>query len=259
MSYPGGKGASGVVQKIINQQPPHRWYIEPFLGAGAVMRAKRPAEFQTGIDLDCACVAHFEGRCDRLLVTDGISFLECHQASFAGDTLIYCDPPYPHETRSHKRIYYRYELTDLEHQRFLRIAKTLPCMVQISSYRSDLYVDQLRDWRCITFDAMTRGGRRTEYLWMNYPEPSELHDYRFAGEDYRQRERIRRKVTRWTNRLAKLPEIERRALLAAVFAGIAKNEDAGSHDKVSDAGRRPSMFTTAGSGDHTTPEMVVTQ
>jgi hypothetical protein len=33
MSYPGGKGGSGVYQTIINQQPPHEVYIEPFLAA----------------------------------------------------------------------------------------------------------------------------------------------------------------------------------------------------------------------------------
>ena len=30
MSYVGGKGAAGVAQTIINQQPPHMFYIEPF-------------------------------------------------------------------------------------------------------------------------------------------------------------------------------------------------------------------------------------
>lgn len=48
MTYPGGKGTS--FQKIINQIPPHRVYIEPFLGHGAVMREKRPALLNIGID-----------------------------------------------------------------------------------------------------------------------------------------------------------------------------------------------------------------
>ena len=30
MTYPGGKGGAGVLQTIINQQPPHEVYIEPF-------------------------------------------------------------------------------------------------------------------------------------------------------------------------------------------------------------------------------------
>jgi len=52
MQYPGGKNGSGVYQKIINQMPPHKIYVEPFLGGGAVMRYKRPAGTNIGIDKD---------------------------------------------------------------------------------------------------------------------------------------------------------------------------------------------------------------
>jgi hypothetical protein len=52
MGYPGGKNGSGVFQRIISLMPPHRVYIEPFLGGGAIWRAKRPAELNIGIELD---------------------------------------------------------------------------------------------------------------------------------------------------------------------------------------------------------------
>jgi DNA adenine methylase len=32
-----------------------------------------------------------------------------------------------------------------------------------------------------------------------------LHDYRYLGEDFRERERIKRKKQRWTDRLERLP------------------------------------------------------
>ena len=41
MPYPGGKGGAGVYQTIINGMPRHEVYVEPFLGGGAVMAAKR--------------------------------------------------------------------------------------------------------------------------------------------------------------------------------------------------------------------------
>ena len=47
-------------------------------------------------------------------------------------------------------------------------------------------------------------------------EADKLHDYRFLGNDKRQRERIRRKVTNWTEGLDRLPELERRAILHAI-------------------------------------------
>ena len=87
----------------------------------------------------------------------------------------------------------------------------------ISGYWSALYADALKDWNSTHFQAMTRGGRTaTEWLWYNYPEPVALHDYRFLGENFRERERIKRKKQRWTERLHSMPILERRALLAAI-------------------------------------------
>lgn len=52
MGYPGGKSGPGVYHRLINLMPPHQTYIEPFLGGGAIMRLKRPARYNIGIDLD---------------------------------------------------------------------------------------------------------------------------------------------------------------------------------------------------------------
>ena len=60
MTYPGGKNAPGVYQTIINLMPPHAVYIEPFLGSGAVMRMKRPALQNIGIDADPQAIARWQ-------------------------------------------------------------------------------------------------------------------------------------------------------------------------------------------------------
>lgn len=52
MTYPGGKNGAGVYHRLINLMPPHDVYIEPFLGSGAIMRLKRPAELNIGVDRD---------------------------------------------------------------------------------------------------------------------------------------------------------------------------------------------------------------
>lgn len=54
MSYAGGKEGPGVFQTIINLMPSHSTYIEPFLGNAAVMRHKKPARLNIGVDLDPA-------------------------------------------------------------------------------------------------------------------------------------------------------------------------------------------------------------
>ena len=86
----------------------------------------------------------------------------------------------------------------------------------ISGYWSALYADTLSTWRVCSFQAQTRGGVVTEYLWCNYPAPTALHDYRYLGKDFRERERIKRITTRWVKRLQKMPLLQRQALLAAL-------------------------------------------
>ncbi|MBA3305509.1 MAG: DNA adenine methylase [Thermoleophilaceae bacterium] len=218
-TYPGGKGGAGVFQQIINQLPPHRVYIECFLGMGAVLRSKRPAEQTIGVEADAAVLARWTG--DevpglRLVHADALPWLAAYP--WQGDELVYADPPYLMETRSSQRALYEVEFsTRADHRTLLDVARVLPCRVAISGYASDLYAERLADWRCITFTTTTRGGRpATEHLWTNYPEPLELHDYQHLGAGFRQRERIKRKTRRWTQRLRGLPAQERHALFAAI-------------------------------------------
>jgi DNA adenine methylase len=70
----------------------------------------------------------------------------------------------------------------------------------------------------VTYTGVTRRGPREECLWMNYPEPLQLHDYRYLGKDYRERERINRKRKTWRRRLAAMPALERYAILAELEA-----------------------------------------
>lgn len=150
----------------------------------------------------------------RFLAGDGLAFLKSYP--FTGAELVYCDPPYVHSTRSRTDLY-RYEMTDRQHRALLRLLSRLPCKVMLSGYRSKLYADELESWDVVTFQAMTRAGKpATEFLWFNFPRPTALHDYRFLGADFRERERIKRKSQRWVARLHRMPTLERQALLAAL-------------------------------------------
>lgn len=218
MGYDGGKGQDGVYQRIINQMPPHDLYLEPFLGQGSLLRHKRPSRMTVGIDRDPAVLEFWQQHPQPGLyvhIGDGMEYLESH--SFLPNTLIYCDPPYVASTRRQHRPIYRYELEDSDHERLLKILIRLDCLVMVSGYWSELYADHLRNWRSISFQAVTRGGSlATEWLWCNFPEPTELHDYRYLGANFRDRERIKRKKARWVNRLRSMPTLERQALSAAL-------------------------------------------
>ena len=146
----------------------------------------------------------------------GLDFLERLTPDLASlSTLVYCDPPYMRETRSSGRLY-DHEMSDVDHQRLLRWAIATPCRVMISGYWSKLYGSTLRKWRCSRFWAQTRGGMAEECIWANFPEPEELHDYRYLGNGFRERERINRKKRRWIAKLEKMPLLEKRCLLAAI-------------------------------------------
>ena len=218
MSYPGGKAGSGVYQTIINQMPPHDVYIEPFLGAGAVMFRKRSANKNIGLDLNpllamentSTAIFSFRTGC-------GIEFLSTYQG-WTGRELVYCDPPYVMSSRKRDREIYEHEMGDLRHAILLNIIKTLPCMVMISGYGNPLYDTQLAAWRRVEFQGVSRGGPTTEVLWCNFAEPTALHDYRYLGADYRQRERIARKVKRWRGKFDGLDPLERLAILSELTA-----------------------------------------
>jgi site-specific DNA-adenine methylase len=207
----------GVAQWIINQVPPHRIYIEPFLGGGAILRLKAPAGSSIGIERDARAVALWKKHTIpdlRVICGDAISWLEKFKP--VGDEFIYCDPPYLFSTRSSGATY-RFELSDADHKRLLSILKRLRCSIAISGYWSALYARELSGWRTSRFLTTKRNhARAEEWLWMNYPEPVTLHDYRYLGRNFRERERIKRKKTRWRNRLERMPLLERRLLVATL-------------------------------------------
>ncbi|HGJ4361758.1 TPA: DNA adenine methylase [Salmonella enterica subsp. enterica serovar Thompson] len=226
MSYLGSKAASGVYQKIIAEMPPHDTYIETHLGSGAVMFHKPPARNSVGIDIDSSAFSLTRRRWKDKGLTppdihfhygDAVSFLEWDfDFATAGRVLIYADPPYMPETRtSHAR--YRHEYTVADHERLLRCLMSLPENVSVilSGYPSQLYDSTLTGWRTREFQAMTRGGVRTEKIWMNYEE-GKAYSHTFAGRDYNDRARIKRKAARWRDKFAALPPAERLAIMTAL-------------------------------------------
>lgn len=250
MGFPGGKAGAGTYQKIINQIPPHELYIEPFLGSGAIMQRKRPARINFGLDIHAATAHATERRLRRLIPNlrvcnvDAFAWMRmffgmdrvgpirhCNSMLSAAAVewsviqagFVYLDPPYLLSTRLSGSIYAN-ELTMERHVELLDIAKRLPCMVAISGYWSPLYAAALATWRHIAFNVQTRGRKAREFVWFNYPAPTALHDYRYLGDNKRQRERIARKVRTWAAGLQRLPRLERQAILDR----LSRDEAAGS-------------------------------
>lgn len=218
--YPGGKGSAGTAQKIIRLFPPHSMYVELCLGNGSVLRAKNPALRSIGVEKDPAVVgawkrAAYPGL--EVLQACAIYWLETIGPTLPRDALVYADPPYPLSTRKHRRIY-RCEMTDADHARLLNALDALKCSVFVSTYDNPMYRARLGLWNRETFDAGTRGGKRTECVYWRAGDTDTFGvDVRFVGRNFRERERIKRKTARWVNNLKGMRQDERSAVLQALI------------------------------------------
>lgn len=86
------------------------------------------------------------------------------------DTLFYCDPPYPHESRGDPHAY-TYEMTENEHEALAEVLHSVKGKVALSSYECPLMERLYKDWRCVKADSKIIHSvkeLRREVLWMNY-------------------------------------------------------------------------------------------
>jgi DNA adenine methylase len=215
MGYFGSKATSGLCQPIIALMPPHDTYIESHLGGGAIMKRKPPALRNIGIDLNERALAKFECAYPVELV-HGCAHRYLADYDYRGRELVYCDPPYLHETRTSGRRY-RFDYEDQDHLELLKLLKQLPCQVILSGYPSELYDEQLSGWRSLELQVMNQAGVRTEKVWFNFT-PDRVHWVRYAGRNHTHRQCIKRKAESWERRYRALPPQERLAVLSALMA-----------------------------------------
>lgn len=85
-------------------------------------------------------------------------------------TLFYCDPPYPHDSRGDNKAY-AYEMLDNEHTKLAEVLHHVRGKVAISGYHGALMDKLYQDWSCI--EAPVKNCHsikkpRQEVLWVNY-------------------------------------------------------------------------------------------
>jgi len=86
------------------------------------------------------------------------------------ETLFYCDPPYPHESRG--GVAYGFEMTDSDHEELARVLRSVKGKVALSGYRCPLLDELYEGWNCLEApekQAHSCKKPRTEVLWTNYP------------------------------------------------------------------------------------------
>lgn len=232
--YPGAKAGAGVRQQIISLMPPHRVYVEPFFGSGQIFYAKKPADVSIVIDRDEGLMrCHAELAPGRpgttYMVGDAVQLLP--SLKLTRQDLVYADPPYPGAaltTPQKRNPYYRHDLTAEQHARLLVVLKALPCNVILSGYSCELYERELAGWHRIDYRIGTHAGGRVESAWCNFTPYLAMHDVRFVGRDFRERERIKRKRGRWVSRFKAMPPAERNVIAEALREAEASIAGAGA-------------------------------
>lgn len=237
-NYPGCKGAAGVYQNIISHIPKCERLIIPFLGHCAIARnIKRPrlmilndidervyyawrdALIKSGFTIDkedADLITYFRDAADGSAI-----ILSCMDAAALIENLdhnkptsIYCDPPYPFESRKKTARIYRHESEPELHVDLLSSLLEVSAKVVISTYDNDMYRAYLHTWSHHQFTGMTHGGAATETIFYNFSLSAiDLQDYRYLGKNYKDRERIRLKTKRHVTKFRKLPMLERKAIL----------------------------------------------
>lgn len=86
------------------------------------------------------------------------------------ETLFYCDPPYPHETRGDSKAY-GYEMSNDDHILLAQQLGNIKGYAAVSGYRCDLYDNIFVGWKRV--DAPKKAchsikKNRQESLWINY-------------------------------------------------------------------------------------------
>jgi DNA adenine methylase len=221
-NYFGSKWVDGFYQRIINYIRPHIFFVEGFVGNGGVFCNLLPCEaaYLNDVNPDVAAAwnALYESDADVYIRNqDFVEFFEKGKALFdQKKTVVYLDPPYPLSTLKSKHRY-PCSMQDDEHRVLLRYVKGLVCDVLISTYPNDIYAEELAGWWFVDFEVVTRSGKMaTERLYMNYDPATitELHDYRYFGNDFRERERYKRIAKNLAGKFDRMSVIERNAILA---------------------------------------------
>jgi DNA adenine methylase len=110
----------------------------------------------------------------RRVLLENLPAVELIRREDRPSTLFYLDPPYLHETRTARKVYREFEMTEEDHRKLLDVLRSVKGRVMLSGYPSKLYDAALSGWKRHTFPTPNNaaGGSNkremTEVLWCNF-------------------------------------------------------------------------------------------
>ena len=221
-NYPGAKTNTGIIQFLVNEIPHHRRYFELCAGSAQLYKHKRPAAQSFLNDLNPEVAAALKELYPQAEVMNfNVHRFIDRPENFTREDFIYLDPPYPLSARRSREVCYEHEMmSDDDHNQLLMAVLQLDANVmistraQLSSNGNSLYDNMLNGWR--KKEMLVRSHRDVtsrELIYMNYATPAILHQYDMLGDDYIDRQHIKRKVKRFTDKINRLPVHQKHLLM----------------------------------------------
>lgn len=108
-------------------------------------------------------------------------------------TLFYCDPPYPHDSRGDSKAY-RHEMTDMQHRALACVLRACQGRVAVSSYRCPLNDEIYAGWRIIAGpEKLIHSVKelRQEVLYVNY-DPEEQSNWQAPAQQAQDKPKVKR-------------------------------------------------------------------
>lgn len=96
--------------------------------------------------------------------------IEVIQRYDSEETLFYCDPPYPHDSRGDSNAYAN-EMTDAQHRELAEVLRNVKGKVALSGYHCALMDELYGDWQVVEAEEKHCHSVKTprkEVLWINY-------------------------------------------------------------------------------------------
>lgn len=213
----GSKGIAHLFREIINNIPPIDLFIETFGGSGIISNY---IQLYCRVEINDYDTEISQALSEELPQCTNLHF-KAHIAKFiypcSHRRMLFLDPPYPIKWRKGQRALYDIEMTDEEHIELLQLAKQFQGFVMICSNENPIYQEALeKQWRKKVITVNYHGQMVEEVLWFNYPKPTELLSYEFAGDNFTDRQRIKRKANRWIENLRSMDPIDRNVILSSI-------------------------------------------
>lgn len=228
-TYNGGKSGAGTYQNIINHIPKCDLFIDACTGNNSIVSKFKilPSRiilndidniiYKALVDAVFKSLDNIpEETTVQVLNMDYSALIKKYDDGRAG-TFFYFDPPYLISSRTSAKQLYQYNWIDSQHEEFIKRMLKMKSQVMISHYPCKMYDQAFKKWHSFTFKSTTRGGLREEKIYMNYATPSLIQDYSYVGNNFTDRQRIKRKAERLHSKLSNLPALEKAAILSTLL------------------------------------------